>query len=57
MTDPVDVYRSVRRTAYALLQIVAALGAAGVVTEAVWLLGTAAWVLIAAGLMETSFRP
>ncbi|MFD3503084.1 hypothetical protein [Streptomyces sp. NPDC058678] len=57
MTDPEDPYRSIRRTEYTLLLIVVVLGAVGVVTETVWLLVIAAWVLIAAGLMEMFFRP
>jgi hypothetical protein len=42
---------------YALCLLVAALGTAGVLTELLWLLGLAAWALIAAGLIEMIVGP
>ncbi len=57
MTDSDDPYRGLRHIQYALFLLVAALGTAGVLTESLWLLGLAAWALIAAGLIEMIYRP
>ncbi|SFN69181.1 hypothetical protein SAMN04487980_102882 [Streptomyces sp. cf124] len=57
MTDSDDPYRRLRRTQYVLFLLMAALGTAGGITESLWLLGLAAWALIAAGLIEMIYRP
>ncbi|MFF5960275.1 hypothetical protein [Streptomyces luteogriseus] len=57
MTDSDDPYRVLRRIQYALFLLVAALGPAGFLTESMWLMGLAAWALIAAGLIEMIYRP
>jgi hypothetical protein len=54
MTDFGDPFRRIQ---YALLLLMAALGAAGVLADSLWLLGLAAWALIAAGLIEMIYRP
>ncbi|MFF6953011.1 hypothetical protein ACFZAD_30765 [Streptomyces iakyrus] len=57
MTDPHDFTRGIRRTQYLLVLLMAVLGTAGFLTESMWLLGLAAWALIAAGLIEMIYRP
>jgi hypothetical protein len=57
MTDSDDPYRRLRRTQSVLFLLMAALGTAGGITESLWLLGLAAWALIAAGLIEMIYRP
>jgi hypothetical protein len=57
MTHSDDPDRRIRHTQYGLLLLMAALGTAGVLTESMWLLGLAAWALIAAGLIEMIYRP
>ncbi|MDQ1022371.1 hypothetical protein [Streptomyces afghaniensis] len=52
-----DPDRRLRRIQYGLLLLMAALGTAGVLIESMWLLGLAAWALIAAGLIEMIYRP
>ncbi|MDI6520342.1 hypothetical protein QMA61_29635 [Streptomyces coelicoflavus] len=49
--------RGLRRLLCAMLLTAAALLGAGLLTDAVWLLGIGAWVLIAAVLVETALRP
>ncbi|MGE9280287.1 hypothetical protein ACP4B2_17370 [Streptomyces rochei] len=46
-----------RRIEHALLLTALLLGTAGALSETMWLLGIAAWVLIAAGLIEMIYRP
>jgi hypothetical protein len=46
-----------RRLFHVLLLAAVALITAGVLTEALGLLGIGAWVLIAAGLLEMIYRP
>ncbi|WP_338897685.1 hypothetical protein WBG99_20520 [Streptomyces sp. TG1A-60] len=46
-----------RRIEYALFLAAALLGTAGALSDALWLLGIAAWVLIVAGLIEMIYRP
>ncbi|MDQ0794246.1 hypothetical protein [Streptomyces sp. B1I3] len=46
-----------RRAEHALLLVMVVLGTAGVLIESIWLLGLAAWALIAAGLIEMVYRP
>ena len=57
MTHSGDPDRGIRRTQYVLFSLMAALGTAGVLTESMWLLGLAAWALIAAGLIEMIYWP
>ncbi|NEA66596.1 hypothetical protein [Streptomyces sp. SID12488] len=57
MTHSGDPDRSLRRTQYLLLSLMAALATAGILTESMLLLGLAAWALIAAGLIEMIYRP
>jgi hypothetical protein len=57
MTHSDNPDRRIRHTQYGLLLLMAALGTAGVLTESMWLLGLAAWALIAAGLIEMIYRP
>ena len=57
MTHSGDPDRGIRRTQYLLLSLMAALGTAGALTESMWLLGLAAWALIAAGLIEMIYLP
>ncbi|MFD4350322.1 hypothetical protein ACFWQ6_36550 [Streptomyces coelicoflavus] len=49
--------RGLRRLLCAMLLTAAALLGAGILTDAVWLLGIGAWVLIAAVLVEMALRP
>lgn len=49
--------RGMRRLFHVLLLTAVALVVVGVLTEALWLLGIGAWVLIAAGLLEMIYRP
>lgn len=46
-----------RRVEHALLLVTVVLATAGVLIESIWLLGLAAWALIAAGLIEMVYRP
>ncbi|MCC9156354.1 hypothetical protein LZP81_16095 [Streptomyces parvulus] len=49
--------RGMKRLFYALLLAAAAVFAAGLLTDALWLLGIGAWTLIAALLVELVYRP
>jgi hypothetical protein len=57
MTHADDPVRGLRRIQYGLLLVMAVLLTAGFLTESLWLLGLAAWALIAAGLIEMIYRP
>ncbi|MFE9024590.1 hypothetical protein ACFYNL_39435 [Streptomyces sp. NPDC007808] len=57
MTETHGLTRGVRRTQYVPPLLMAALGTAGFLTQSMWLMGLAAWALIAAGLIEMIYRP
>ncbi|MFE9029018.1 hypothetical protein ACFYOA_22635 [Streptomyces iakyrus] len=57
MSHSHDPARGLRRIQYGLFLLMAALLTAGFLTDVLWLLGLAAWALIAAGLVEMIYRP
>ncbi|MEU1940511.1 hypothetical protein ACH49O_41220 [Streptomyces coeruleorubidus] len=57
MSHSDDPARGLRRIQYGLFLLMAALGTAGFLIESLWLMGLAAWALIAAGLIEMIYRP
>jgi hypothetical protein len=57
MTDPHDVTRGIQRIQYGRLLLTTVVETAGFFTESMRLMGLAAWALIAAGLIEMSYRP
>ncbi|GHH45482.1 hypothetical protein [Streptomyces candidus] len=51
------VIPELRRVVAALLVAAATLVVAGVLADMIWLIGCGAWALIAAGLIEVTYRP
>ncbi|WP_107470955.1 hypothetical protein [Streptomyces sp. WZ.A104] len=52
-----DFTRGLQRTEYTLFLAAVVLITAGAVSDSWWLIGSGAWALIAAGLIEMIYRP